>query len=35
MPLIALYALSVGGILIILAFRMRGWGKRLEERRAR
>jgi hypothetical protein len=29
--LIASYALSVGVILILLAFRMRGWGKQPEK----
>jgi uncharacterized membrane protein HdeD (DUF308 family) len=33
--LIAIYALFVGTILIILAFRVRGWGKKLEELGAR
>jgi hypothetical protein len=33
--LIAIYALFVGAILIILAFRLRGWGKKLEELGAR
>jgi uncharacterized membrane protein HdeD (DUF308 family) len=32
---IASYALSVGGILMILAFQMRRWGKQLEELGAR
>lgn len=33
--LIAIYALFVGAILILLAFRVRGWGKKLEKLGAR
>jgi hypothetical protein len=33
--LIAIYAFFVGGILMLLAFRMRGWGKQPEKLEAR